>query len=287
MKKSVMIIFLAVLNITLVSACELGATMINQDPYPAIPGDYVKLVFQVTGVDNPECNKISFELVEKYPIIFDPEDSPKIEVISGIYQRDYSSFLLAPYKVRIDKNALNGENEIEVKFGSKNISTDYKLKKFNIEVENSIADFEVHINDYSYSTNELTIEILNVAESDVEALTIEIPKQDNIDIRGTNRVVVGDLDSNEYTTADFKAEIEDGEIEIKIIYTDQTGIRRELIKNATFDSSYFAARAGDKQNIPTSYIVIGAITVAIVIWWALRNRNKKKERARRRGTARL
>ena len=82
----------------------------------------------------------------------------------------------------------------------------------------------------------MTIEILNIADTDIEALTIEIPKQDNIVIKGTNRVVVGDLDSNEYTTADFKANLKDGEINLKILYTDQTGIRREVMEKVFFDS---------------------------------------------------
>ena len=37
----------------LVSAsCVLDTTLLNQDPYPAVPGDYVNLVFQVTGLQS-------------------------------------------------------------------------------------------------------------------------------------------------------------------------------------------------------------------------------------------
>ena len=32
--------------------CDLDVSLINQDPYPAIQGDYVKLVFQVDGHSN-------------------------------------------------------------------------------------------------------------------------------------------------------------------------------------------------------------------------------------------
>ena len=55
--------------------------------------------------------------------------------------------------------------------------------------------------------NEITIEVLNIEASDIEALTIEIPKQDNIEVKGPNKIVVGDLDSNEYTTAEFEASV--------------------------------------------------------------------------------
>ena len=112
--------------------------------------------------------------------------------------------ILLPYKLRIDENALDGENPIEVYYSNKNCFK-WLIKEFDITVQDTRADFEVYVKDYDYITKELTFEILNIAETDVEALTIEIPKQDNIDIKGANRIVVGDLDSNEYTTADFEA----------------------------------------------------------------------------------
>lgn len=292
MKKYILTILVALFSLAFASAvCNLDATLVNQDPYPAVPGDYLKLVFQLTGVDNPECGTVSFELLEKYPIFFDPEEPRKIQISAGTYQRDYSSYLMAPYKIRIDEDTLDGENQIEVKFGKVGVDSSQELKTFYFEVEDLRADFEIHIDKYSFTTKELTLEILNIAKSDIEALTIEIPKQDNIEISGSNRVVVGDLDSNEYTTADFKADIEDGEISIKILYTDQSGARRELTKSINFDSSYFAA-TGDAQSLSTVYYIIGLVLLALVIWWFWRKRKKRhvanhEHHMKRRGHARL
>jgi len=92
MKKSVLIYLLIMFfSFTFVSseACKLDISLINQDPYPAIPGDYVKVVFQVNGVSNPECGKVEFELLDKYPISFDPTDEPKIIFQSGIYNKQH------------------------------------------------------------------------------------------------------------------------------------------------------------------------------------------------------
>lgn len=280
---SIMFLF----SFTFTTACVLDVTMINQDPYPAVPGDYVKLVFQMTGVENPDCNRVSIELVEKYPISFDPGEDSIVEVKGGTYLRDFSSYLAIPYKVRLDENALDGENEIEVRFGVGDLGATSKIKKFNIEVQDTHADFELHIDKYSYLNKELTLEILNIANVDVEALTIEVPKQDNIQISGTNRVVVGDLDSNEYTTADFTAVPMDGEIEVKILYTDQTGTRRELIKSVVFDSYYFSESEESQKQISISYYIFGFVILVLIIWGVVRRRKKKRERKMRRGRARL
>lgn len=51
------------MSFAIAETCGLDVGLINQEPYPAVPGEYVKVVFQITGVDNPECGKIDFELV--------------------------------------------------------------------------------------------------------------------------------------------------------------------------------------------------------------------------------
>ena len=283
MKKSV-IMLLLVLSITTVvaeTACNLEVTLLNQDPYPAVPGDYVKVVFQVDGVENPSCNKVSFELLEQYPIIFDPDQKRIYEIEAGTFSKDFSSFLIAPYKVRVDEDALNGANPLEVKYQYDYRSTAnefYQTKQFNLEVQDVKADFEIYVKDYSYATNELTLEVLNIEESDVEALTLKIPKQDNIIIKGPNRLVVGDLDSNEYTTADFEATLKDGQFIVNLIYSDAINIRREMTKTINFDSSYFIDKKADQKTISlTTYIILGTI-ILLIIYFSYKKFAKKKRR---------
>ena len=253
-------------------AGNLDVSLINQDPYPAIPGDYVKVVFQIDGIENPECGIIEFEVKEDFPISLDPRAENKIIINSGIYERKYSSFYVAPYQLRIDEDAIEGDNPIEISYTM--FSTEI-LKEFNIYVEDARADFEIYVKDYNYNTEELTLEILNIENVDVEALTIEIPKQEIIQVKGANRVVVGDLDSNEYTTADFKSIIEDGEINVKIIYTDSTNTRRTLEKTITFDSEYFVGLTAKKKKPIWPYILI-VLVIAWFVWRQMKKAKKKK-----------
>ena len=62
------LVFVLVLALSFVSAsvCELDVTMLNQDPYPAVPGDYVEIVFQIAGIENPECGRVVFSLYLNY-----------------------------------------------------------------------------------------------------------------------------------------------------------------------------------------------------------------------------
>jgi len=284
MKKRIItnfVLFLAifyVIGIVTAGACDLEVSLLNQDPYPAIPGDYVKVVFEIDGLQNLDCGTITFGIKEDYPVYLDPNIVNPIKINSGTYQRNYGSFYLAPYKLRIDENALDGENPIEVYYSNSIGATTTLIQEFNITVEDIRANFEITIKDYDSTSNTLTLEILNIGKSDIEALTLEIPNQENINIKGSYRNIIGDLDSNDYTTANFEAIPKDGEIMLSVIYTDSINVRRNLQKTVTFDSKYFQ-EGNENGTLIVTYIFIILIIGGIVYWW-YRRRKKKKHAAK-------
>jgi hypothetical protein len=278
MKKLVTLLSLLVFSIALVSAgaCDLTTSLLNQDPYPAVPGDYVKLVFQVSGLENSECGDIKFSLIGNYPIEFDPGKNGVRTFRAIDYIKDYKSNIQIPYEVRINGDALDGANPIEISVQNKKEAL--ILKTFNIEVDDVRADFEVYVKDYNFKTHELTLEVLNIEKADVEALTVSIPKQTNIIVKGPNRVVVGDLDSNEYTTADFEAILEDGEITIELIYSDTINIRRTITKTISFDSAYFTERIADQNTTSKWTYIFWGVVILVAIWWVVKKLKKNKKK---------
>jgi hypothetical protein len=276
MRKNVTLILLLLfsIGITSAAACDLKVKLLNQDPYPAVPGDYIKLVFQVDGLDSPNCKDITFELLSGYPIEFNPGETG-VRTFSKIdYVKDYQTSILIPYEVRLDKDALDGKNPIEARVQSKG---DAPIRKtFDLEVEDVRADFEIYVKDYSYTTNEITIEVLNIKEASIEALVVEIPKQDAIKVKGSNRIIVGDLDSNEYTSSDFEATPSDGDFKVNLIYSDGINIRRTVEKTVAFDSSYFTERKADQKTTGIGTYVVYAAIIALAGYFIYR-RIKKSE----------
>lgn len=277
MRKEVILLSLIFMLTIASAACEIEATLLNQDPYPAVPGDYVKLVFQIEGINGADCNDITFNLLEDYPIKFDPGKTGLRTFKEADYIKGYESNILIPYEVRVDGEALDGANPIEAKMQNKGDAP--QIIEFNLEIDDVRADFEIYIKDYNYATNELTLEILNTEESDIEALTVKIPKQENIIVKGASQSIVGDLDSNEYTTADFEAIPSNGEITVEITYSDAINIRRTITKTVTFDSSYFTDRKADQATTSIwTYIIYVAIILGIIYWIYKRRKKSKNKR---------
>ena len=274
-----LIIFMLVVISSFATAfCDLDVSMLNQDPYPAIPGEYVKLVFQVDGVDNPECGDINFELIPKYPISFDPTVESKVEIKAGTFVKDYGSFLMVPYQVRVDQDALDGDTPLEITYSAGATGEVSALLQFNLHIEDVLVDFEVYIKDYSLSTKILTLEILNIGDNDVEALTIEIPDQDNIQAKGSNRYIVGDLDSNDYTTAEIEADMEEGDMELIIYYNDEINTRRTVTKSIHFNPLMFEGRNGESKGFSTSTYILIILVIGYSIYWFYKRRQKKKHK---------
>ena len=119
--------------------------------------------------------------------------------------------------------------------------------------------------------------ILNTAKVDIEALTLEIPKQDNIEVKGSKINIVGDLDSNEYTTASFEAVPKEGEINLLVSYTDSINERRTLEKNVLFEPEYFQDRNGDQKSISIWFYLFWILVIALVIYYFYKRAKKKRK----------
>ncbi len=273
------IILFAGFSFASAASCDLDVQMISQDPYPAVPGDYVKLVFQVEGVENPECGEVYFELIPDYPISFDPGVKSSVQIRAGTYTQDFPSYLQVPFKVRVSEDAVDGDNPIEVRFIGGNLQAEgSRLQEFNISVENVKADFEVSVSDYDASTNTITFDILNVGEADVEALTVDVPHQDNFQVRGPNRNIIGSLDSQEDTSFTFEGTPKEGEIKMSILYTDQINVRRTVEKTVYFDPKYFPNdSSGSKSVYFYLFVILLLAVIGFFVWKKFKSRKSRRK----------
>jgi hypothetical protein len=203
-KVGIMFLLVFIFSISIYSlnaACTLTVTLVNQDPYPAIPGDYVTVLFQVSGVSDTECKGVSFELVPNYPFSLDENDSGVRTLegstwIAGGYKNDWT----IPYKLRVDKSALDGESKLQIKYKQK-FYQDSNLLDFNITIKDYRTNFDAVIQETSGS--DVSIAIANTGKYTANSVVVRIPDQENYKATETSGQMVGNLASGDYTIVSF------------------------------------------------------------------------------------
>lgn len=246
----VSLVFILLLLPSISAACILNAQLINQDPYPASPGQSVKVVFQINGVSNPQCKNLVVKLPEKYPFTLDPGQTGEYVIGSGIYKEDFSQFFLATYNLRVDENALDGNQSIELLYSY--LSGDQAVflsQKFNISIQDVVSDFEVHVDSYSFDTDKLSLILLNVGKNDADAVSVDLLNQEGVQVIGSKRDIVGKISSSQDDVASFDVVLSDvDKIMIRISYTDKAGARRFVDKEVEFDETPFKLVAGSEKS---------------------------------------
>lgn len=256
-------------------SCDLSTTMINQDPYPAIPGENVKVVFQIDGVETDVCGQVKVSVIEEYPFSLDPSSQKTITVQSGTFVSNFNTFLLAPFTLRVDGNAVEGENTLKLEVYNSDTQS-ARIYDFVIEVEDVMTEFDVFIRNYDSATKTVTFDVVNVGKNEIDALTIRVPTQENVASGGGKTNVIGLLDSGEDISSTFNnLELNEGEIEVLLSYNDETGTRREVTKTVDFNPDFYAQNTTDEGR-PLSFYLLWILIIGIVVYWLYNRRKRRK-----------
>ena len=291
----------------------LKTIFMNQDPDPANPGEYVELVFKVENWGTKKAENVVFELLPQYPFSLDPgvNATKELGTIDSLATDEKAYFV--KYKVRVDKDAINGENEIKLKYTYGNaVST---TGTFNVTISNPKTDFDVVVQDST--TSSTTLAIANIGANDAYSVIVRIPDQQNFRVTGTSANIIGNLNAGDYTLVSFQitsttgitnisttegtmppigsfnrtatniSMTRDGNLAVEIAYTDTLGIRRTVQKEVRLDMTGTtgtwtrtqSTTLGSQLQIPSGglmYIGIGVVgIIIIVVIFKFRKRKKR------------
>jgi len=266
----------------------LKTTFVNQNPTSAEPGGYVDLLFKIENWGTKNAENVTFELLPEYPFSLDPGVSAiqELGTIKGL-QRGDNAFLLK-YKVKVDKDAVDGDSEIKLKY-SEGSGAAYSTQTFNVTISNPRTDFDVFMQDST------TIVIANIGANTAYSVIVKIPAQENFRVTGTAASIIGNLNAGDYTLTTFQmtptrsitnvSSVRERNLTVEISYTDLLGIRRTIQKDVLFGLENIE----ETRTLPTQgsylqvlggsgvmYIVIGIVgIIVIVVLLKFRKRKKK------------
>jgi hypothetical protein len=242
------------------SACPLNVSIASQDPSPAVPGEYVKIIFQISGINNSNCDGAKFGLMPEYPFSLDNNESMRI-LESYLYAPGNREVWTLTYKIRVDENAVSGDTDLKVRYagGHHNVWNSYSTKIFTIGVQDSRTSFDAVIQETSGS--EVSIAIANTGKYTANSMIARIPEQENFQVSGTNGQMVGNLESGDYTIVSFaitqniqrnagamnrtgqNLPTADNNLKVQIDYTDGIGERRTSILEIPLQINSFSTNS--------------------------------------------
>jgi len=136
MKKLIFLVLLFFVVISAVYAVQyessvLKVTLLNQDPSPARAGDTVELRLRVENTGGGTVENLQLEAVQEYP--FTIVNGPPLQDFGNLYgYQTNKNYINTAYTLKIDKDAVNGQHEIKVRY--KYAGSDWVQSSFNIEI---------------------------------------------------------------------------------------------------------------------------------------------------------
>ena len=178
-------------SLTQTNFARIDIQLLNQNPDPVEPGKYVELRFVVENLGGRDANDFVFELLPEYPFSLDPGSNAKRTIGSlNSYQiGDYAYVMF--YNVRIDPNAVVGNNKIRYRYSTDNGKTWITLRS---DVRIDERDYLIAISDVKTNPEKvipgkefnLNFNIKNMAFSEISNLKVTL----NVDqLSETNDVV--------------------------------------------------------------------------------------------------
>ncbi|NJD53839.1 MAG: hypothetical protein FIB07_13340 [Candidatus Methanoperedens sp.] len=142
----------------------------------------------------------------------------------------------------VDSQAQTGVYNIPIKISGIN----YSASDFIGLGVAGITDFELS---YQESGSSFLLSVSNVGVNPAKAVSVEIPPQSGFTVSGSNTQVIGNLNSGDYTSANFQVAQKSGyNMNIRIQYTDAAGVRRSIDKKLPVKLSGGMAGATSNSN---------------------------------------
>lgn len=262
MKNKNLIILLALFGFVLcsgvVSAVDLSVE--NYYPTPVEAGDYFTIWLKIANREENPVEGVAVRFKQSYPFSLDPGEEEEL----AIGALEPKSSVTKSFKIRVDKEAKEGDNNIEFEYKdcAGCLWTERSMPITVIEYQTT---FDVVLQEIS--SDGVFIAIANIGKNQANAITVSIPEQEYFTTDLTSSSIVGNLESGDYTIAAFKIlpnqiSTEDRkdslntkkELFVQIDYTDPFGVRRSVVKQLLLNPSSLTRVSGDQTETSTQFV---------------------------------
>jgi hypothetical protein len=209
---------------------NVNITLVSQDPQVAQPGEYVDLRFKIANRGSQDADDTRVTLLQSFPFSLDPDVSATRDLgdLRAGSVNDNSYFV--EYRVRVNETAVESETPIEVRYSTQ--AGDVSVtREFDVSVNDVGTDFELSAG--KTSNTRIGLNLDNTGDQPAQSVHLVLPDQEDLSKKGINTKVIGSSEPGSNTDVSFPvSEVKAQEkYRLEIHYTDQNGVRRELVRN--------------------------------------------------------
>jgi len=223
-----------------------GNVLLNQIPDPAEPGSYVEIRFKLENLGGAKSKDVTVEILPKYPFSLEQGDS-QIRKVGSLYSRQIGEYgVVVYYKLRIDKNAVEGKNQIYLRYMAEENGGWHLLGPYEIRLQthDSILSVESSITEPEIikpgDNAKLKLKLKNSADSIIQDIKVKLDLSSVpfATIGSTNEKSFYQMGSKEETEIEFNLVAESDasskvyKIPIDLRYSDYLG--NNYVKNTSF-----------------------------------------------------
>ncbi len=228
--------------VTSPGSADVNVTLVSQTPDPARSGETVELRFLVENTGGNPTNDLQFELVLQYPFVEIPgEEYVKTVKAMQAYQQG-SDGITVKYKVRVDKDAVKGTNEIKMKRSEEGSDVSV-TENFNVDVTGAEYAQIIYIDKSIVTPGEetpLKFTITNVGTSPLQNLVFSWNEENGVilpvysdDTKYIKYIDVGESTELEYiVVADINSESGLYQLDLTLTFESEAGVSQVMNTNA-------------------------------------------------------
>lgn len=241
--------------------------IIHIDKTTLVPGKQNGLKFTINNVGNAPLRDITFNWENKDNTIL-PVGSDNTRYIKYI---DINEGFDLEYQVIADTNANPGLYKLDL-YLTYTDSINGTAKQLSTMAGVYVGGGTDFVVTFSESTNgETSFNVANIGSNPAYAALAIIPEQRNWKVSGSDSVMIGNLNSGDYTVASFKLQNGSSEkVLMQITYTDTMGERKVVDKEIKLGLQSMVATNGEiarqrQQGDPNIVIIIGIVVLFLVL----------------------
>ncbi|MCF7860607.1 hypothetical protein K9M79_00045 [Candidatus Woesearchaeota archaeon] len=268
---------------------------VEQEPEIFTPGDKSKLSLRLKNTAGTSLKNIKVVIsnvqatgaATPSPLPMSPVGSSNEMIIPKLGSNQVTNVV---YEMIVDPDAESKIYKVPITLSySDNFGHNYtKEEVISIAVHDNPQIF-VKLDDtdikMSGQTGSVSIKVVNRGLEDIKFVSVKLDDSDAFKKIGTDEIYLGNIDSDDYETADFNIQVQDtGKVSLPIVITYMDSLNTEYMDTISLDLNTYSQEELEQLGISQQgnsngmIIVVVIIVLGLVVWWFMKRKKNNKDK---------